>query len=50
MEPLLTRGLVPRSRHRHRCLQSFLASFALRSQTLRSFLKGINLQTSFFNL
>ena len=34
----------------HLCLQSSLASFALRSQIFRSFLNGINLQTSFFTL
>ena|SRR5258708_1591544 len=50
MEPLLTRGLVPRFRHRHRCLQSSLASFALRSQIFRSVLKGISLQASLFTL
>ena len=41
---------MPRSRHRHLCLQSSLASFALRSQIFRSVLKGISLQASFLTL
>ncbi len=41
---------LARTNYRHRCLQSSFASFARRSQIFRSFLNGINLQTSFFTL
>jgi len=36
--------------YRHLCLQSSLASLALRSQIFRSLLKGISRQASFFTL
>src|SRR5436305_13598710 len=52
--PSLTVGLLPycllltaHCFYRQRCLQSSFASFALRSQVFRAFLRGMSLQASF---